>query len=249
MVSQQQLDKFNESGFITIPKIIDDDELVLLRQTCAELLESQTGKDDGNLFDLAGTGTDVATARLPQIMHPSEYAPALASLRYRTRAEGAARELLGDDVRQLNEHMIIKPARDGGETPWHQDQAYHSPALRYQNVNIWLALADATLDNGCLQYVPGSHRLDVLPHHPIGNDPGAAGLEVDNPEQYAAQAIACPVSAGDVVIHRSYILHYAGPNHTNEPRPAYVLVYGTEPTPRETPLIFPWLNERHEGSE
>ena len=67
----------------------------------------------------------------------------------------------------------------------HQDQAYHDPAMAYKGVNFWMPLDDATVESGCLQFIPGSHKLDVLPHHSINRDPRIHGLEVDDPEKYA----------------------------------------------------------------
>ena len=66
---------------------------------------------------------------------------------------------------------------------------------RLRMVNVWTPLVPARVENGCMQFVPGSHQQDVLPHHPIGNDPRVIGLEVDEPEAYAARAAACPIPA------------------------------------------------------
>ena len=247
-INEQHFATFEQNGFVSVDDVISPDELSILQQTCTQLLEFETGKDEGDQFDLAGNSRDLSKAKLPQIMTPSKYAPGLRDLKYREDVKFIAQQLLGDVVDLINEHLIFKPAHHGGETPWHQDQAYHDPSLRFNSANVWLALDDATVENGCMQYVPGSHRLDVLPHHNIGNDPTAAGLEVDYPEKYSGQAVACPVRAGCVVIHRSYVLHYAGPNLTVKPRPAYVLVFGCDPQPRETPLEFPWLTAHHDGS-
>ena len=248
-ITDQQRRSFDEDGFVRIEEFATTEELQIFSSECKRLLTEQIGADEGNQFDLAGASTDLAHATLPQIMKPSQYAPVLADLDYRKRAQAIAEELLCGQVELTNEHMIIKPAGHGGETPWHQDQAYHSPALVYRNVNVWLALEEATPENGCMQYVPGSHKLDVLPHHPIGGNPDAHGLEVDEPEQFVSRAVACPVPSGGVVIHRSYMLHYAGPNRTDQPRPAYVLVFGCQPQTRDMPLEFPWLSTHHDGSK
>jgi ectoine hydroxylase-related dioxygenase (phytanoyl-CoA dioxygenase family) len=247
LLSKERIALFQENGFVTVEDLIEQEELDILRQTSSQLLQSQAGKEAGDQFDLAGKSDDTTRAGLTQIMTPSKYAPQLAGLKYRNFMKAMAEQLLEEDVKLLNEHLLYKPAHYGSETPWHQDQAYHDPSLRYHTVNVWLALADATLENGCMQYVPESHRLDVLPHHNIGNDPRSAGLEVDRPERFKAQAVTCPIEAGSAVMHSSYVLHYAGANLTDQPRPAYVLVFGGEPKQREFPLEFPWLTKHHDG--
>jgi ectoine hydroxylase-related dioxygenase (phytanoyl-CoA dioxygenase family) len=139
------------------------------------------------------------------------------------------------------DHMIFKPACHGAATPWHQDQAYHDPTLRYRNINFWMPLDDATIDSGCMQFVPGSHRLDVLPHHHIGDDPSVHGLEADNQQSLARYAVACPVPAGGCTMHAAYTLHYAGANTSAAPRRAYILVFRATPTKRDKPVNNYWM--------
>ncbi|MCC6679911.1 MAG: phytanoyl-CoA dioxygenase family protein [Phycisphaeraceae bacterium] len=249
LVDDVDLASFERDGFLTVANLADQDTLNTLNSACRRLLKDGSGLEQGDQFDLAGAGDGKGAPKLPQIMWPSRYAPELSELAYRQSAQALAERLLGGPVQLTNEHMIYKPPQHGSPTPWHQDQAYHSPDMLYNNVNIWLALADATIENGCMQYVPGSHKLDVLPHHPIGNNATSRGLEVDNPEQYAEQAIPCPVPAGGVAVHRSYVLHYAGPNRTSTGRPAYILVFGREPQKRDKPLRFPWLSGHHDGAK
>ena len=87
-------------------------------------------------------------------------------------ARTIARQLLGPEmIEKHGEHMIFKPAQRGAATPWHQDQAYHDPMTSQMGVNFWLSLDDATIDSGCLHFVPGSDKFDVPPYHPIAEDP------------------------------------------------------------------------------
>ena len=107
-----------------------------------------------------------------------------------------------------------------------------------------------------MQFVPGTHRQEVLPHHPIGNDPRIIGLEVDEPQKLAAGAVACPIPAGGATVHHSRMLHYTSPNHSDGPRRAYILTFGTPRKQRATPRNFYWLEqqktkwqERHTAAE
>jgi ectoine hydroxylase-related dioxygenase (phytanoyl-CoA dioxygenase family) len=138
----------------------------------------------------------------------------------------------------MGDHAILKPPRHGAATPWHQDEAYWEPGLEYNSFSLWVPLQDATLENGCMQFVPGSHRLEVLPHHSINKDPRVHGLEVDGADTSAAQP--CPIRAGDATAHLNRTLHYAGPNRTGAPRRAYILGFGTPPRKRSEPREFPW---------
>lgn len=238
-LSQDQIDRFHNDGFLAVDAITSPEELEQLRGIYDRLFDEETGWDAGDRFDLAGTDDDTPT--LPQLLGPSKYAPELKDTLYRANALAIARQLLGDDVEPNGgEHMILKPAGYGAPTPWHQDQAYHDPNLRYRNVNFWLPLDDATVESGCLHFVPGSHKMDVLPHHTIGNDPRVHGLEVDDAESWHEKAVACEIPAGGATMHAAYMLHYAGPNRTSNARRAYILMHRLPPTNRDTPVDNYW---------
>ncbi|MCW8129172.1 MAG: phytanoyl-CoA dioxygenase family protein [Planctomycetota bacterium] len=239
-LTDEQVAFFRREGYLAIPSITSPEELARLREIYDGLFSSKAGRDDGNQFDLGGTDEEGKEAVLPQILNPRKYAPELEHTLYAANAAAISRQLLGADASARGEHMIYKPARTGAATPWHQDQAYHDPAQDYDNVNVWMPLQDATVENGCMQFVPRSHTWDVLPHHPIGHDPRVHGLEVDEPERYAAQAVACPLPAGGACFHRSYLLHYAGANRSDLPRRAYIMVFGLPSKPARRARHFPW---------
>jgi ectoine hydroxylase-related dioxygenase (phytanoyl-CoA dioxygenase family) len=135
----------------------------------------------------------------------------------------------------------MKPPQYGAATPWHQDEAYFNPAQIHNNLSVWIPLQEATVENGCMQFIPGSHK-EVLPHHHIGHDPDVPGLEIDQIEP--ENAVACPIPAGGATIHNCRTLHYAGPNLSDIPRRAYVLIFGTPTLERDIPRDFPWRNKK-----
>ena len=243
-LTQQQIDFFELNGYLTLEAVTTSEELEWLRRIYDRLLKTKVGWKQGDQFDLAGTD-DEDQLKLPQILGPSRYVPELKNTLYRANAKIIAHQLLGPNVQdQIGEHMIYKPPRIGVRTPWHQDQAYHNPTQFFRNVNFWLSLDNAIVDSGCLQFVPGSHKLDVLPHHSIDHNPLIHGLEVDEPEHWADQAVACPIPAGGATLHASYMLHCAGPNVTAQPRRAYTLVFRLPPTPRDIPVDNYWEHQK-----
>ena len=125
-------------------------------------------------------------------------------------------------------HAIRKPAKDGAATPWHQDEAYWDPAYEHRGLSIWIPLQPATLENGCMQFVPGSHHLGVQPHQLI--NPDSHGLELQSLE-LVEEAVACPLPPGGATIHFSRTLHYAGPNTSTEPRRALIMGFNAPGVP------------------
>lgn len=237
-LTQEQIDFYHREGYLVLEAITTQEEVAWLREIYDRLFEARAGREFGDQFDLAGTDEEDKPAALPQILNPAKYAPELKAGLYRLNALAIARQLLGPEAIYQGEHAIFKPARTGAPTPWHQDEAYWNPAMQYNSFSIWIPLQPATVENGCLHFVPRSHKLEVLPHHCIHNDPRIHGLEVDAAD--TSTAVACPIPAGGATIHHNRTLHYAGPNRSDIPRRAYILAYGIPPKPRAEPRDFYW---------
>lgn len=239
-LSQDQIDFFHREGYLTLAAITSAAEVASLQAIYDHLFASRAGREAGDHLDLTTTDTDDEAEALPQILNPSKYAPELIDTLFRANAQAIATQLLGPEARFGGDHAIRKPAGGGVETPWHQDEAYWDADKEYNSLSIWIPLQEATLQNGCMQFVPQSHYQEVLPHHSIGHDPRIIGLEVDDPEEWAAKAVPCPIPAGGATIHHSRTLHYTGPNRSSEPRRAYILGFGVPAKPRNEERDFYW---------
>jgi ectoine hydroxylase-related dioxygenase (phytanoyl-CoA dioxygenase family) len=241
LLRQDQIDFFHREGYLAIPAITSADEVASLQAIYDHLFASKAGRESGDHLDLVTTDTDEEAETLPQILNPSKYAPELANTFFRANAEAIAKQLLGPEARFSGDHAIRKPPDSGVETPWHQDEAYWDADKEYNSLSIWIPLQEATLENGCMQFVPGSHNQEVQPHHPIGHDPRVIGLEIDDAEKRAETAVACPIPAGGATIHHCRTIHYTGPNRSSEPRRAYILGFGVPSRPRAAARDFYWL--------
>jgi ectoine hydroxylase-related dioxygenase (phytanoyl-CoA dioxygenase family) len=245
ILTRAQIKEFRENGFLTLEAISAPEELALLRRIFARLLHTKAGFNEGAQFDLLGAEDEVASSTLRQIMNPANYAPELRETLYHVNALAIAKQLLGDQAAPLFEDVILKPAHHGAATPWHQDEAYRSePDFVYREITIWMPLQEVTLDNGCLHFVPGSHRGEVLTHRPANNNAKSHALECCAIIE-ASAAVACPLPAGGCTIHDGRTLHYAGPNRSGAPRWAYILAFDLPPTPCTGQRHFAWNDQRH----
>ena len=240
-LTREQIEFYHLEGYLALDAIATQEEVAWIREIYDRLFVMRAGREEGNQFDLAGPDDEEQAATLPQILSPSRYAPELKEGLYRVNALHVAQQLLGPNATYQGEHAIFKPARYGAETPWHQDEAYWNPAMNYNALSLWIPLQPATLENGCMQFVPRSHRWEILPHHTIGNDPRVHGLEVDAAD--TESAVACPLPPGGATLHHNRTLHYTGPNRSDIPRRAYILAFGTPPAPSPAGRIYYW-NDR-----
>jgi ectoine hydroxylase-related dioxygenase (phytanoyl-CoA dioxygenase family) len=250
VLTPDQVEFYHREGYLVLQGVMPAEEVAWVREIYDRLFRERAGREFGDQFDLAGTDEEGKEAALPQVLNPARYAPELMEGQYRVNALAIAKQLLGPEARYQGEHAIFKPARSGAETPWHQDEAYWNSRLAYHSFSMWIPLQEATLENGCMHFVPGSHRLEVLPHHCINNDPRIHGLEVDPvPEADLSRAVACPIPAGGCTIHQNRTLHYTPPNRSEIPRRAYILGFGLPTTERSTPLNFYWNTQKRTPRE
>ncbi len=244
-LTETQHARLEKDGFLVIDNFVDVEEVARLRTVFDRLFASEAGRAEGKRVNLAGLDSPDAEKILPQLVEPSNFAPELNDGAFVRHARGIAQGVFGDSLLDgFGEHMIFKPAGAGAETPWHQDMAYHNPAAIERSINFWMPLDDTDTENGCMHYVPGSHRADVLPHHSIGHDARVHGLEVDDAGQYHHRGVACPMAAGGCVLHLPTTLHYAGPNVSSRQRRAYILIMNATPIPRSAPIDNYWMREK-----
>jgi phytanoyl-CoA hydroxylase len=128
-------------------------------------------------------------------------------------------DTLGPGARLYWDQAVYKKPGNPEEFPWHQDNgyAYIEPQ---QYLTCWVALNDATLENGCPWVVPGLHRLGTLAHEVT-----RLGLRC---LREAEGAVAVPARKGDIVVFSSLTPHRTGPNLTGETRKAYILQYAPD---------------------
>ncbi len=239
-LTDEQIRSFHVDGFLRIAApITTPDELAWMREIYDRMFAERAGRESGDQFDLAGTDVDGVEASLPQILSPSKYAPELESGAFLAVADAIVKQLLGEAAGVGIGHAILKPARIGAATPWHQDEAYWDPTMSYCSVSVWMPLQEATVENGCLWFVPGSHRWPVLTHQSIGGDVRIHGLEVADTSVLSG-AVACPLPAGGLTIHLNRTAHTAGPNHSDVARRALIMMGGLAATPYPQARSFPW---------
>jgi ectoine hydroxylase-related dioxygenase (phytanoyl-CoA dioxygenase family) len=237
-LTPEQIAFYHEEGYLAIPNIMPLDEVEWMREIYDRLFQQKAGREEGNQFDLAGTDEDDSEASLPQILGPLRYAPELAQSQLYVNGAHIVKQLYGPEAYFGDGHMIFKPARTGAETPWHQDEAYWDPAWNYKSLSIWVPLQEAKVENGCMWFVPGSHKLEVLPHQSIGGDVRIHALEVLGAD--TSRAVACPLPPGGATFHSSRTLHYTGPNRSDIDRRAYILGGGLPGEARTDGRTFPW---------
>lgn len=165
------------------------------------------------------------------------------------RLLGPVVAVLGDGVQLLQSLALVKPPEIGIPKAWHQDTPYFPISPATETVGLWIALDDATLDNGCMQVVPGSHRQGILPHVQ-----GTTGWMLDPVAAARAQAaaVALPIAAGSALLFDANLLHFTDANRSPRRRRAVQFHFSSAATQaggtlRLEPLaqaVAPWAGGR-----
>ncbi len=245
-LTEEQIASYRDNGYLSIERITTDEEIEWLKEIYDQLFVERAGEEKGMYYDLAAPRGHSGREVLPQVLGPDLKIPELRMSQHFQNALKLGTQLLGTDEKvSAGGHMIFKPARYGAETPWHQDEAYWNPDVYLNSLSVWMPLDEATVESGCMQFIPGSHKEDLRWHRHIDNDPLIHGLMTDDVDP--STAVACPLAPGGATFHHSRTLHHTAPNTTDNPRRAYIIVCSGPTKRREVPAPRPWTDEEREA--
>ena len=217
-VSAAQIAFFDENGYLLVEDIINPEEVLIYSGIYDSFLNGSinTGKNRGDLG--AGLGNPDKGEAITQIMWPSDFMPQLLEMSYYKIVLSISQDLLGEDMAFDFDMLISKAPETNTPTPWHQDAAYWINMPDTRAVSSWMALDYATKDNGCIWYVPGSHKLPLRQHRFAGEAGGALMCECSENE-----GIAIEIRPGSCIFHHGQTLHYSRGNSTLGNRRAFII--------------------------
>jgi phytanoyl-CoA hydroxylase len=219
-ISGEQHDFYQKNGFVVIEDFLDANELQVWREVTEDAVKQRLLERNGL------TNQDDPEAYYSQVfiqaVRLADTHAGMAKLMLDARLGEAAATLAGvDGIRIWHDQALFKQPY-GNPTGWHLDNPYWSFTSR-QAISIWVALDRATLANGCLWYLPGTHKVARFDNAGIGAN--IASLFKIYPEWIGMKAIPAPCPAGSAVFHNGLIAHGAGANMTPYPRRAMTCAY------------------------
>ena len=225
-LTDEQVQSFRENGFLNYGRVLTDEQLAALRQSLDRVLAGKSEASPERIANIGGGDNSVVT----QIVNVWESEPAFREHLSNSVIVPLVAQLMGaDTVRVWHDQMQLKPAHVGGPTIWHQDHPYWPVIQPADLVSAWVALEDATVENGAMSMVRRSHKWGVYGGDgTIGIDPVTYDPPYDPafiPEGETVEIVPCEVKAGHVVFHHCRTWHGAPANHSEHPRPAIAVHY------------------------
>jgi hypothetical protein len=218
----EALGRFERDGYLSGIPMLDERQLAALRHEVDRIAEAPP-EAVALLYECNRNESDDASRKLFHCLGHWRVAPALHDLLWHPAFTVPASQLLGGPVRFWHDQLFVKPARDGGVVAWHQDYSYWTRTRPLAHLTVWIALDDATLENGCVHFVPGSHRWPLLPKPRLAGDMDAIRSVLDEAQLAAFRPVASELRAGFASFHHPLMLHGSFPNTSGRPRRGVVV--------------------------
>ncbi len=229
---------FEEYGYISDLKLLEEWQVEKLNKELAEIADpahpahelfyefhsNESSDPNAVLFHALGAW------RISEGFHDTIWNPAFTM---------AASQILGNRaIRFWHDQLFCKPAYHGGVVAWHQDYSYWTRTVPLQHLTCWVALDDATIENGCLYYVPKSHRWGLLEKPDLAGD--MEGLIKYLTDQQIAEFTPVPIELkkGYATFHHPLMVHGSFANKSKKTRRAFVLNIFTDGTESNTDEVL-----------
>jgi ectoine hydroxylase-related dioxygenase (phytanoyl-CoA dioxygenase family) len=221
-LTDEQVRFFHENGYLKGIRILSDEQVDTLREELTGLFDPQ---HPGNaLFHEYHTNESTDPTRvLFHALGAWRITPGFHDLLWHPGFTVPASQLLDGAVRFWHDQLFCKPARHGGVVAWHQDYSYWTRTTPMTHLTCWIGLDDATRDNGCLQYVPGSHRWELLPVTGLAGDMDAIQTVLSPQQQRDFKPVAVELRKGEAAFHHPLMVHGSFANSTDRQRRATVI--------------------------
>jgi len=221
-LSEEQVEFYGEHGYLAGVKMLDDEQIEVLREELRELVDpahpghqlfyefnsNESADPEKVLFHALGAW------RITPGFHDLLWNPALTV---------PASQLLEGPVRFWHDQIFYKPSYHGGVVIWHQDYSYWTRTRPMAHLSCWIGLDDSTRENGCVHYVPGSHRWNLLPREDFANDMDTIKGVLTEAQLRDFNPVPIELKKGECSFHHPLMVHGSFENRTDRPRRAAVI--------------------------
>ncbi|WP_276504727.1 phytanoyl-CoA dioxygenase family protein [Terrimonas pollutisoli] len=223
VLSKEQIDFFRENGYISGIKILNEEQVDLLNEELVKL-QSVSGEEKELFYHYESNESEDPSKVLFHAIGAWRVTPGFHDLIWAPAYRMAAYQLLGQPIRLFHDQLFCKPAKHGGVVAWHQDFSYWTFTKPMQHLTCWIGLDDASTENGCLYYVPGSHKWGLLPITGLTGDMESV-KEVLTEEQRIAfdKKVANELPRGYASFHHPLMMHGSYANFSERSRRAVVI--------------------------
>ncbi|XP_067144470.1 phytanoyl-CoA dioxygenase domain-containing protein 1-like [Centruroides vittatus] len=250
MATSEQIEKFNENGYLVIPEFLNSEEIQLLKSECSKLINEMNPSEDKSVFisgrnqkgeeyfltsgdkiryffeedaiNEKGEFTVSKEDSLNKIGHALHWwNDVFKKITFGQKVKNLIRNFGFIDPLVVQSMYIFKNPKVGGKVECHQDATYlYTDPVKL--LGLWFPLEDTTLENGCLWFLPGSHKGEVYQRYICNSTTGASLISASTAPIYTEdEFVPAVVSKGSCVLIHGKVIHKSEKNLSSKPRPAY----------------------------
>ncbi|HVO20198.1 MAG TPA: phytanoyl-CoA dioxygenase family protein [Anaeromyxobacter sp.] len=228
---------YAERGFAVVPDVLTPAEVAEIRREAVGIFRGERGAVEGIVPIDAGASEAETLRRYNAIHFPHKLSPLIRGYMAHPRVTTVLERLVSPNVKCMQSMLFVKGPGKPGQS-WHQDE-YYIPTRDRSLTGAWIALEDATVENGCLWVVPGSHREGFIRRRTRYAGQEYADVDTCDLAPFTERDQApVPVAAGGAVFFNGYLLHSSLRNRSRDSfRMALVFHYMSAES------MLPWDND------
>lgn len=225
-VTEQDIARFHDQGYLVVNNAFSPSEVQDALDGLLYLLAGNDPNYKNVMFEKKARGA--ALEAMPPEVRQDYVRKFMWFVDYETRLKAMAehpkllhlvQQMIGDTPELHQDMALLKPPRIGREKPWHQDHAYFDLPINTTVVGVWIALDEATTDNGCMIVYPGSHRQGPIVHFQRRD------WQICDTHTRQQEVLAVPLKPGGALFFHSLIQHGTPANNTTQRRRAVQFHY------------------------
>ena len=234
-IDDQAIARFDQQGYLVVHNAFTPQEVKGGLDGLLHLISGEVADFNGVMYERAASGVPVDEMAPEQrqdyvrkFMWFEQHDARLHQMAHHPKLLAAVERIIGETPFLFQDMALLKPPHIGREKPWHQDHAYFQLALNTRVVGCWIALDEATTENGCMIVIPGTHRQGPVVHFQR-RDWQICDTDVKN-----QSAVAVPLKPGGCLLFSSLIHHGTPTNNSGLRRRAVQFHYRPASAPKTT---------------
>jgi phytanoyl-CoA hydroxylase len=201
---------YKNSGFLIAPSLLSAYEIKELKLEMVHIFRGERGKIEG-LLDVDKSIPDNEVLKKYVAIHfPHKLSSLIYQSLFHPLIVDALKQIVGENLKCMQSMLFVKGPGKAGQS-WHQDE-YYIPTRDQSLVGSWIAIDDATIENGCLWIIPG--RPGFIMRRVKNDNPEYADVDTIDVSSYIQQALSVEVKSGTVIFFNGYTLHSSQRNKT-----------------------------------
>ncbi|MDA0840333.1 MAG: phytanoyl-CoA dioxygenase family protein [Planctomycetota bacterium] len=221
-LTRKQKKFFEDNGYLRYGKVLSEDELDSLRNRCEDIASGVLTHLPKRFIQYEGKFSQqddpdlMPIDKIRKMTHLTYFDELFKATVGKAEIVDVVEDLLGPDLKLYVDQLMMKPRFNGTVTDWHQDAVSWPFFIPQNHVSCWLALDDATVENGCMTMIPGSHKWGPV-------DRRYLRAFLDDPE--IPEAVPVELKAGECLFHHALNFHRTGANPTPNRRRGLAMHY------------------------